>query len=138
MSNAVQSDVWDHFKREKCQLVVIVVRSCWLYCGGTTNLREHLMRIHPLKYTSEANKSKVSNTAKVDTFVNKTICSESHAKRITNLMAEILALDLRPAATVEGVRFRRLINYLQPNYRVPSDMHMVKCATEKYEAARQK
>ena len=78
----------------------------------------------------------MSNTAKIDTFVNKTICSESHAKKITNLMAEMLVLDLRPATTVKGVGFRRLINYLEPNYRVPSAMHMAKCVTEKYEAAK--
>ena len=51
-------------------------------------------------------------------------------------MAEMLVLDLRPAATVEGVGFRRLINYLEPNYRVPSAMHKAKCVTEKYEVAK--
>ena len=93
------------------------------------------MRIHPLKYTVEADKNKVS-TAKIDTFVNKIVYSKSRAKKITNLMAEMLALDLRPAATVKGVGFRRLINYLELNYRVPSAMHMAKCVTEKYEAAK--
>ena len=76
------------------------------------------------------------SSAKIDTFVNKTVCSESHAKKITNLMAEMLVLDLRPAATVEGVGFRQLINYLEPNYRVPSAMHMAKCVTEKYKVAK--
>ena len=51
-------------------------------------------------------------------------------------MAEMLVLDLRPAATIEGVGFRRLINYLELNYRVPSAMHRAKCVTEKYEAAK--
>ena len=88
-----------------------------------------------MKYTTEADKNKVSS-AKIDTYINKTVCSESHAKKIINLMAEVLILDLRPAATVEGVGFRRLINYLEPNYRVSSAMHMVKCVTEKYEAAK--
>ena len=76
------------------------------------------------------------SSAKIDTFVNKTVCSESHAKKITNVIAEMLVLDLRPAATVERVGFRRLINYLEPNYRVPSAMHMAKCVTEKYEVAK--
>ena len=73
------------------------------------------MRIHPLKYTAKADTNKVS-TAKIDTFVNnKMVYSKSHAKKITNLIAEMLVLNLRPAATVEGVGFRRLINYLEPN-----------------------
>ena len=54
----------------------------------------------------------------------------------SNLMAEMLVLDLRPDATVEGVGFRQLINYLEPNYSIPSAMHMAKCVTEKYEAAK--
>lgn len=61
---------------------------------------------------------------KIDTFVNNTVYTESHAKKVTNLMAEMLVLDLWPAATIEGAGFRRLINYLEPNYRVPSTMHM--------------
>lgn len=135
MSNFVRSDVWDHFKKGEKTATCCHCRKELSYCGGTTNLRDHLTRIHPLKYTPETDKSKVS-IAKIDTFVNKTVCSESHAKKITNLMAEMLVLDLRPAATVEGVGFRRLINYLEPNYRVPSAMHMAKCVTEKYEAAK--
>ena len=79
------------------------------YREGMTNLSDHLMRVQPSKYTAKADKNKVS-TAKTDTFVNKIVYSKSHAKKITNLMAEMLALDLRPAATVEGVGFRRLIN----------------------------
>ena len=105
------------------------------YCGGMTNLTDHLMRNHPLKYTTEADKNKVS-TAKIDTFVNKIVYLKSHAIKITNLMTEMLVIDLRPAAKVEGVGFGRLINYLEPNYRVPSAMHMAKCVTEKYKAAK--
>ena len=71
------------------------------------------MRIHPLKYSTEADKNKVG-TAKIDTFVNKIVYSKSHAKKITNLMVEMLVLDLQPTATVERVDFRRLINYLEP------------------------
>ena len=50
------------------------------YCGGTTNLRDHLMRIHPLKYTAEADKNKVS-IAKIDTFVNKRSAWRAMPKR---------------------------------------------------------
>ena len=92
------------------------------------------MRIYPLKYTSEADKSKVS-TAKIDTLVNKTVCSESHAKKITDLTAEMLVLDLRLTATVEGIGFRSLINYLEPNYRAPSVMHMAKMCYRKVQSS---
>ena len=115
--------MWEHFKKGEKTATCCLCRKVLSYCGGMTNLSDHLMRIHPLKYTTKADKNKVS-TAKIDTFVNKIVYSKSHAKKITNLMAEMLVLDLRPAATVEGVGFRGLINYLEPNYRVPFAMRM--------------
>ena len=127
--------MWEHFKKGEKTATYCLRRKELSYCAGMKNLSDHLMRIHPLKYTAEADKNKVS-TVKIDTFVNKIVYSKSHAKKITYLMAEMLVLDLRPAATVEGVGFMRLINYLEPNYRVPSAMHMAKCVTEKYEAAK--
>ena len=44
----------------------------------------------------------------------------------------MIALDLRPAAMVEGTGFRHLINYLEPSYRVPSALHITACLQEKY------
>ena len=128
------SDVWDHFKKEKTAVCCYCQKELG-FCGGTTNLRDHLTRIHPLKYATEAEKNKVG-TSKIDTFVSKTVCSEGYARKITSLLVEMLVLDLRPAATVEGVGFKRLVNYFDPNYRVPSAMHMAKCFTEKYETAK--
>ena len=51
-------------------------------------------------------------------------------------MAEMLALDLQPAAMVEDFGFRRLIYYLEPNYRVLFAMHMAKCVTKQYKAGK--
>ena len=114
MSNFIWSDVWEHFKKGEEMTMCCHCCKELSYCGGMTNLSDHLMRIHPFKYITKADKNKVS-TAKINTFVNKVVYSKSHAKKITNLMAEMLVLNLRPAATVEGVCFRRLINYLEPD-----------------------
>ena len=96
------------------------------YCGATTNLRDHLSRIHPSKYCEK------KATTKIDSFVTKTTCSEGHAKKIISLLVEMIVLDLRPAAMVEGRGFRALMNYVEPNYRVPSAMHITSCLEEKY------
>ena len=138
MAAQLRSDVWDHFRKKEKTAVCCYCEKELAFCGGTTNLRDHLTRIHPLKYTPEGEKNKASSSKPIDTFVRKTVCSEGHARKITSLMVEMLVLDLRPAATVEGDGFKRLINYLEPNYRVPSAMHMAKCFTEKYETAKTK
>ena len=45
-------------------------------------------------------------------------------------MVEMVTLDLQPAATVERTEFRQLINYLEPNYRIPSAVHIMNCLQE--------
>jgi len=51
-----------------------------LCCFFFTNLNDHLMRTHPLKYTPEGEKNKAISSRPIDTFVRKTVCSEGHAK----------------------------------------------------------
>ena len=41
--------------------------------------------------------------SKVDSFITKTICSECHTKKITNLNVEMIVLDLRPAAMASSL-----------------------------------
>ena len=95
----------------------------------TTNLRNHLSRIRISPDSSPPAEKKA--TLQIDSCL-KTTCSEGHAKKITNLMVEMIMLDLRPAATVEGIGFRQLINHLKPNYRVPSAVHITNCLQGHY------
>ena len=88
--------MWDHFKKKDKTAICAQCKKELAYCGGTSNLRDHLLRIHPLKHTPEN-----VSSAMMDTFVSKMVCIEGHAKKITNLIAEMLVLDLRPVATVE-------------------------------------
>ena len=115
-----RSDVWDHFRKVDKRAICCHCNKELAYCGGTTNLRDHLNRMHPSKYSPDSTTPAEKKAApKIESFVNRTVCSEGHAKKITNLMVEMVTLDLRPAAMVEGIGFKRLINYLEPNYRVP-------------------
>ena len=103
------------------------------YCKTTTNLRDHLIRIHPNKYfTAEKKETTKSQKTKIDSFVTKTVYSKGHVKKITNLIIEMIVLDLRPAAMVECTGFKCLINYLEPGYRVPSAVHITSCLETKY------
>jgi len=90
------SDIWDHLEKTA---VCYYCQKELAFCGGTTNLRDHLT---PLKYTPKAEKNQVS-TFKIDTFVGKMICSEGHARKITTLIVQMLVKDLRLA---EGFRFK--------------------------------
>ena len=128
-----RSDVWDHFRKVDKRAICCHCNKELAYYGGTTNLRDHLNRMNPSKYSPDSTTPAEKKAApKIESFVKRTVCSEGHAKKITNLMVEMVTLDLRPAAMVEGIGFKRLINYLEPNYRVPSAVHITSCLQEHY------
>ncbi|KAG9280409.1 zinc finger BED domain-containing protein 4 [Astyanax mexicanus] len=60
------------------------------------------------------------------------------AKKITKLIAEMLALDLQPSTVVENVGLNRLLDYLQPQYSVPSSSYFTSTAIpEMYETVKE-
>ena len=55
-----------------------------------------------------------------------------HAKNITEHIVDMVVRDLCPAATVGGSGFKVLINYIEPDYCVPSANLIAKVARRKY------
>ena len=95
-----------------------------VYTGGTTNLLNHLETKHPVTYkaaTGEASGTK--SKQKTLSFPSK-LCLPDRANGITNRIAEFVARDLRPFATVDGVDFKQLMNFVEPGYKVPSRTHI--------------
>ena len=60
-------------------------------------------------------------------------CSAQHASAITDLIAEFVAQDLRPLRVVEGEGFKRLMGYIEPDYKVPSRIHVTSICHKKYD-----
>lgn len=63
-------------------------------------------------------------------------CSESRAKEITDRIATMVALDLRPMYMVKCEGFRNLLGYLEPAYKVPSRQHITSLIHRKHDAAK--
>lgn len=128
--SSLRSDVWDHFEKgEKTAKCKHCDREL-SFCGGTTNLRDHLLQNHTKEY--QAKKDSDESKRKIDKFVLKTTCSSARARKITQLLVDMVAMDARPTATVEGTGFKRLLNYLEPGYKVPSAVHITSCLHERY------
>ena len=92
-------------------------------------LRAH-ERIYQPNKDSEANTNKAKG--KIEAFVTKTTCSVIRENKITQLIADFVAQDTRPAAVVEGAGFKKLLNYLEPGYKIPSAVHLVTCLQKRY------
>ena len=132
-SRREKSDVWKYFKKNGQKSVTCQICSRRLaYHGGTSNLREHLVRIHP----KEFNPRQKSKPASLEQFLSRTTCSAIRGKRITELISEMVARDLRPAATVKGEGFQALLNFIEPGYKIPSDTHIANIVRQRYEATK--
>lgn len=60
------------------------------------------------------------------------------AKKITSLIAEMIALDLQPYSFVDNVGFNRLLGYLKPQYALPSPSYFSRTAIpDMYDDVRQ-
>ena len=70
-----------------------------MYHGRPSNLRAHLQRQHPLKYKSKQESSTEKGKEKQVTFTSmfkSQACMESPSKEITDRIANIIALDMKP------------------------------------------
>ena len=132
-SSREKSDVWNFF--EKSGPKVVTCKLCakeYAYHGGTSNLREHLTCIHPNEFKPEKHKQQPS----LDGFLSRSKCPASRAKRITELVVDMVARDLRPAAIVNGEGFQALLNYIEPGYKVPTDTHIAQAVRQKHDTSK--
>ena len=140
-SRSTRSVVWEFFEKQnakkvKCKLCP-APGTTLAYHGGTTCMKNHLASRHKEEYaslTSDGTKSQPT----IQPFLKRNGCSAERAKQITHLIAEMVARDLRPINIVEGDRFTRLLNILEPDYQVPSHTHIAKVCCELYAKLKEK
>lgn len=133
-SNRKKSDVWAFFNKKGTDLVTCKLCSKdYAYRGGTSNLREHLLRIHPSDFKALTKEKPPLRQSTVDGFVCRAKCSNARAKQITELIANMVARDIRPAAIVEGEGFKALLKFIEPGYQVPTSTHISKILQQKHQ-----
>ena len=138
-----KSDVWKYFnkstdgKKAECKLCSKILA----YHGGTSNLRTHLQGQHPLKYQRQQESSIEKGKMKQETLASMfkpQACTESRSKDITDRIANMIALDMKPIRMVEGEGFNSLLAFLEPGYKIPSKKHFSKLIHQKHDLAKAK
>ncbi|KAE8616102.1 hypothetical protein XENTR_v10008718 [Xenopus tropicalis] len=152
------SKLWNHFSICSADSTKVICMHCGRTISrgkkptnlGTSCLLRHLQRFH----SNVLQNNSVSETlrpADSQTPVNTELAassfedttdkfSDSHpvAKKITSLIAEMIALDLQPYSFVNNVGFNRLLEYLQPQYSLPSASYFSRTAIpDMYENVKQ-
>ena len=127
--------MWGFFTRKEERKVAC--RLCgkdYAYHGGTSNLRDHLVRCH----TKEFEPATASQQTTIESFMHRSKCSTARAREITLRIVDFVICDLRPAAVVEGEGFKNLMKCLEPGYKVPSSTHISELVKKKYVAAKER
>lgn len=142
------SKLWNHFSICSADPTKVVC----LHCGrtisrgkkptnlGTSCLLRHLQRFHgsvlktDVPETAQPSSPGPPVSLSTDVSVSSNNTTEkfydSHpvAKKITSLVAEMIALDLQPYSLVNNVGFNRLLGYLNPQYSLPSPAYFSRTA----------
>ena len=116
-----------HFEKSGGKFVTC--KSCkkaYAYHTGMSNLHKHLQCAHP----SEVKEQQQQQQSTLSTILTRTICSDSRAKRISELIADMVAHDLQPTAMA-------LLQYLEPGYQIPSAVHIAQLVQRKHKIGKQ-
>lgn len=151
VSSKKTSKLWNHFSVCSADSTKVVC----LHCGrtisrgkkptnlGTSCLLRHLQRFHghalkadghpePALSRSPGVRGPLSTespgASSFDDPSEKFYDSHPVAKKITSLIAEMIALDLQPYSFVDNVGFSRLLEYLKPQYSLPSPSYFSRTA----------
>ena len=131
-----RSDVWGYFEKNAGGKKV---QCRYAYLGTASNLRDHLIRYHREKYKqSDAIESGNKQQTSLVIFVNRHKCQAARSKRITELLALMIARDLQPAAIVEGEGFKRFLSFLERGYVISLSVHLMDVVCRKYTMAKEK
>lgn len=78
-------------KKAKCQLC----SKALAYCGGTTNLHEHLNAKHRCQYENDkAGESSQAKKGALESFLKPKVCPPGRAREITDKIVDMIAMDL--------------------------------------------
>ncbi|XP_045671415.1 zinc finger BED domain-containing protein 4 [Ursus americanus] len=150
VSSKKTSKLWNHFSICSADPTKVVC----LHCGrtisrgkkptnlGTSCLLRHLQRFHSSVLKTDAPRaprasspslrgplsSQLAGASSFDDANEKFYDSHPVAKKITSLIAEMIALDLQPYSFVDNVGFNRLLEYLKPQYSLPSPSYFSRTA----------
>ena len=126
-----RSCVWKYFRRHQNKADCLLCNKPLAYNGGTTsNLIAHLERKHPSSIKAEVEGSRdatrqlsIRDYGKVQPRGSKA-CSIDVQREITRILSRWPWLDMRPIAIVRDRGLKELLNFLEPNYQVPSTTHV--------------
>ena len=142
----VSSPIWNHFKISATDPTKAICNYCKKNLSrgngnSTFPLINHLQSKHYEKYKiyeqelEKAQKNKPKQATLFEICPSfKDLNDKKEVKELTQLLLEHIYIDMVPFNVVNGYGFRKLINFLAPNYKIPCPSHFSqKLLPETYE-----
>ena len=117
----------------------------YAYRGGTSNLREHLPEAHPETQQSMDDASgktgggvgrTAAGTRPMTSFVATRVvgkkCSPAKSSEISEPVADWVAENMWPASIAHDSGFQHILQYVEPDFVVPSRTHIVILLKKRY------
>lgn len=130
-----RSAVWEsfHFSPKKSHVICNLCDAKIVYGRSTSSMNKHLIGVHKResgntgkeqkqtqnKDLEAASTSSNSQARITDCFKRRTIFPQSRQVKITNLITNVVSENALPLHFTESASFKKLMNYLEPDYRVP-------------------
>ena len=110
------------------------------YSETPTNLKQHLKNKYPVEFadvvrSGEQKKNPKQSSIKDLLTVLRACLVLQYPKgkscELSKKIAEMIALEMLPYSIVQGLGFRRLIDYLAPGYKIPSRVYFSRTGVPK-------
>jgi hypothetical protein len=111
--------VWDHFKRRDKESAECKHCKAVIHCksSNTSGFLRHLREKHSITQ----NQRNSNQTSIEESLVIRKTLSDNRKETVDKLIINYIINKLMPLNTVEDEDFRKLINYLEPNYHSMSN-----------------
>ena len=142
MSTKSNSFVWNYFDKQEAEsgfATCYMCRKKYKTSGNTTNMRDHLKRVHGIINTNAVSSDEVdetentsnSPTTKRTRYREPTIKdflsynniyrnNDPHKNELNQYLVDMVALDMQPFSIVSDKGFQNFVNKLDNRYKLPS------------------
>ena len=120
------STVWDTFTKKGDEKVECkICKKSLSYKGSNTSgMKRHLASVHKIHDSDKG--AGPSRQAAITGYTKPTVCRESKANQISSLIGEMIAIDSLPISIVEKDGFVKLMEFLEPAYKISPRKTMTK------------
>lgn len=118
-SKSRHSGVWNYFDQNDQHVMCKLCQMKVSYHNSTTTMRNHMKSKHWNIIIDQSNEEKQLPITAFTT-AGRPRCIPDRAEKSTHLIAKMIARDMLPLSFVEGDRFKEVLQFLEPDYDIPS------------------